>query len=318
MHRSVRHDRPDAAARSTRCWPASDLLVVGAPHADVPRPRRRHAGRRHLEPARGREPRVTSSPSGVGRHPRLQRGRGDRARASTGMVEAVTLPCEVLVVVDTADDTTVAPSPRSWRGTDPRLRTLVNTYGRGPANAIRYGIDHARAPVVVVTMADGSDDPRRSTSSPARRARRGRRRGLALHAAVASRSAARPSRACCRGWPGSRCYWFGPGRHPRRDQLVQGVLDASSCATVGIDSRQRLRDRASSWWPRPAGSGCRSPRSRRSGSTASIGRLELQGRRVDPRGTSQWYRFAFGPGSPLDAVGASRETTPDTTREPAA
>ena len=29
----------------------------------------------------------------------------------------------------------------------------------GPARAIRYGIDHARAPVVVVTMADGSDDP---------------------------------------------------------------------------------------------------------------------------------------------------------------
>jgi hypothetical protein len=36
----------------------------------------------------------------------------------------------------------------------------VNTYGRGPANAIRFGIDQVKTPVVVVTMADGSDDPR--------------------------------------------------------------------------------------------------------------------------------------------------------------
>jgi hypothetical protein len=43
---------------------------------------------------------------------------------------------------------------------EPRLRCLVNTYGRGPANAIRYGIDHASTPVVVVTMADGCDDAR--------------------------------------------------------------------------------------------------------------------------------------------------------------
>jgi hypothetical protein len=37
---------------------------------------------------------------------------------------------------------------------------LVNTYGPGPANAIRFGIDVAAAPVAVVTMADGCDDPR--------------------------------------------------------------------------------------------------------------------------------------------------------------
>lgn len=33
-------------------------------------------------------------------------------------------------------------------------------YGRGPANAIRFGIDTALAPVTVVTMADGCDDPK--------------------------------------------------------------------------------------------------------------------------------------------------------------
>ena len=75
------------------------------------------------------------------------------------LFEAISLPCEVLVVVDSDDDTTV-PVVSEYVRIEPRLRCLVNTYGRGPANAIRYGIDAAAAPVVVVTMADGCDDPR--------------------------------------------------------------------------------------------------------------------------------------------------------------
>jgi dolichol-phosphate mannosyltransferase len=71
--------------------------------------------------------------------------------------EAVALPHEVLVVVDGVEDTTVAVVERR---SSPEVRVLVNAYGPGPANAIRYGIDAASAPVVVVTMADGSDDPR--------------------------------------------------------------------------------------------------------------------------------------------------------------
>jgi len=73
--------------------------------------------------------------------------------------QSVESTLEVLVVVDFAEDTTVPvveAHPRFGDGLD----LLVNTYGRGPANAIRYGIDHARHEVVVVTMADGSDDPR--------------------------------------------------------------------------------------------------------------------------------------------------------------
>jgi dolichol-phosphate mannosyltransferase len=75
------------------------------------------------------------------------------------ILEAVTLPCEILVVVDMAEDTTV-PVVEQMSTRDGRLCVLINSYGRGPANAIRYGIDHAGAPVAVVTMADGSDDPR--------------------------------------------------------------------------------------------------------------------------------------------------------------
>ena len=75
------------------------------------------------------------------------------------LFESVRLPCEVLVVVDTAGDTTV-PVAQEYELKEPRLRCLVNTYGRGPANAIRFGIDAATAPVTVVTMADGCDDAR--------------------------------------------------------------------------------------------------------------------------------------------------------------
>jgi glycosyltransferase involved in cell wall biosynthesis len=75
------------------------------------------------------------------------------------MRESVTLPFECLIVVDEPDDPTIVSVARV-ADTDPRFRSVVNTYGRGPANAIRFGIDAASAPVVVVTMADGSDDPR--------------------------------------------------------------------------------------------------------------------------------------------------------------
>jgi dolichol-phosphate mannosyltransferase len=71
----------------------------------------------------------------------------------------VLLPSEILLVHDMPEDTTV-PYVHQVAEFDPRVRPVLNTYGRGPANAIRYGIDQATAPVAVVTMADGSDDPR--------------------------------------------------------------------------------------------------------------------------------------------------------------
>jgi glycosyltransferase involved in cell wall biosynthesis len=72
--------------------------------------------------------------------------------------EAVQLDHEVLVCYDTPDDDT-APAVDKYSATHNAVRGLVNTYGPGPANAIRFGIDSAGAAVVVVTMADGSDDP---------------------------------------------------------------------------------------------------------------------------------------------------------------
>ncbi|HEY6537893.1 MAG TPA: glycosyltransferase [Candidatus Dormibacteraeota bacterium] len=74
------------------------------------------------------------------------------------VLAAVTYPCEVLVVYDRPDDTTASPA-QGYARADPRVRPLVNPTRPGPAAAIRYGLRESRAPVVVVTMADGSDQP---------------------------------------------------------------------------------------------------------------------------------------------------------------
>lgn len=75
------------------------------------------------------------------------------------LTAAITLEHEVLVVVDDLDDPTIGVI-QGVESQFPRLRVLVQTYGRGPANAIRFGFDHAAASCTVVTMSDGSDDPR--------------------------------------------------------------------------------------------------------------------------------------------------------------
>jgi dolichol-phosphate mannosyltransferase len=76
------------------------------------------------------------------------------------LIEALTPPYEILVVVDFPDDTTVEVVAAYAAEKDAQVRAVVNTLGPGPAFAIRYGIRQARAPVLVVTMADGCDDPR--------------------------------------------------------------------------------------------------------------------------------------------------------------
>lgn len=84
---------------------------------------------------------------------------GETATAHlTDIAESVSSPFEVLVVHDTPDDSTV-PAVENLRQSHPEILPVLNTYGRGPANAIRFGMDSAEGDVVVVTMSDGSDDP---------------------------------------------------------------------------------------------------------------------------------------------------------------
>lgn len=75
------------------------------------------------------------------------------------MVESIKLPYEILVVFDTPDDST-RPWVERYSEKEPRVQPVLNTLGPGPAFAIRCGFSVAHAPVVVVTMADGCDDPR--------------------------------------------------------------------------------------------------------------------------------------------------------------
>jgi dolichol-phosphate mannosyltransferase len=74
------------------------------------------------------------------------------------ILASVELPCEVLVVYDSPDDTSAPWIEKSQRA-DPRVIPVLNRYGPGPARAIRYGFAQACADVAVVTMADGCDDP---------------------------------------------------------------------------------------------------------------------------------------------------------------
>ena len=66
--------------------------------------------------------------------------------------------CEILVVYDFDGDTTV-PVARRLAAELPGVIPLRNDLGRGVLNAMKAGIAAARAPYIVVSMADGSDEP---------------------------------------------------------------------------------------------------------------------------------------------------------------
>lgn len=74
------------------------------------------------------------------------------------LMESVQLANEVLVVYDQEGDITL-PTLRDLCTKYSNLRLVHNQVRRGPAGAIRAGFSAARAPVVVVTMSDGCDDP---------------------------------------------------------------------------------------------------------------------------------------------------------------
>ena len=259
----------------------SDLLVIAAPHkayadldADVP-------GRRHVEPARATA--CACDAARLGRHPRLQRGRRRSSRASTGSSTRSRCRARCSSSYDTPDDTTRAVPREVRRATTRGSCPTLNTYGRGPACAHPLRHRARRRPtVVVVTMADGCDDPQQiDAAGPPRRAGRRRRRRVPVHARAASRSAARSLKSTFSRLAGLTLLLVRAGRHARRDQLVQGVRPRVRAARSASSPTPASRS-ASSWSPRRAATGCRSPRSRRSGSTARDGAVELQGADVAP------------------------------------
>jgi dolichol-phosphate mannosyltransferase len=72
---------------------------------------------------------------------------------------AVATPHELVVVYDFDGDTTV-PVIARLAAEIPSLRGLRNDLGRGVLNAMKAGIAGTAAPYVLISMADGSDDPK--------------------------------------------------------------------------------------------------------------------------------------------------------------
>lgn len=65
---------------------------------------------------------------------------------------------EILVVYDYDADPTV-PAVAAVQGELPTVRLLRNDIGRGVLNAMKAGIAACTAPYIVISMADGSDEP---------------------------------------------------------------------------------------------------------------------------------------------------------------
>jgi glycosyltransferase involved in cell wall biosynthesis len=122
----------------------------------------------------------------------------------TGVVdrlfEAVTLSCEVIVVVDGLTDPTL---PFVVGYADSRLRYQLTRECHGTADAIRSGLAAARARVIVVTMPDGGDDLRQiddltrlvergcAIAAASRYVRGGQPAGVPLVRSIVSRGACR-------------------------------------------------------------------------------------------------------------------------------
>jgi hypothetical protein len=64
---------------------------------------------------------------------------------------------EILIVDDGSGDGTYERACE-WMWTSPRIRAFSKPSPRGMGNAIRYGLDRARARIVGITMGDGSDE----------------------------------------------------------------------------------------------------------------------------------------------------------------
>ena len=85
------------------------------------------------------------------------------------IVEAVRLPCEVLVVYDTPEDTS-RPFAEAFAARDPRIKPTLNTYGRGPASTMRSKHSVTIAPsLYTVTTIETRGGESRSGGSLSRR-----------------------------------------------------------------------------------------------------------------------------------------------------
>ena len=229
--------------------------------------------------------------AGLGRHPGLQRGRGHRPVPGR-ILREVRCRARSWSSHDMPEDTTV-PVVEGERGAATRACARCSTpTGAGRPTRSASASTRRQRPVVVVTMADGSDDPRQ-IDDLARLVERG------VVVAAASGTCRRPagrraagSSGCCRAGPAGRCTCFA--RVGTRDATNSfKAYRPEFVREVGIESRDGLRDR---------------PRADRQGApAAAAGRgdphdLARSRRRGRPTSSCRqwlpqylrWYWFAFG------------------------
>ena len=186
------------------------------------------------------------------------------------------------------------PAPREVRRRGPPARPHAQHLrpGRGAAPSATASTTPS-ADIIVVTMADGSDDPQQvERPGPPGRARRRRRRRLPLRQ---GRPAGRRPVRQADHVPLRRpvALLVRPGRHPRRHQLLQGLRPR-----LRPRGRHRVRHRLRAR-PRDGGQGPPPPPARR---RAPHHLARPHGRRQSnfqvwswlPR-YLRWYRYAFGP-----------------------
>jgi dolichol-phosphate mannosyltransferase len=207
------------------------------------------------------------------------------------ILQGVRSPCEILVVYDDPADTTL-PYLEKYSESEPRVVPVLNSHGAGPARAIRSGIEQARAPVAVVTMADGSDDPEQIDQLCNLVDR-----GVVIAAASRYMSGGQqiggpPLKSLLSRISGLSLYWFG--RVGTRDATNSfKAYSTAFVSEVGIDSdagfeigielvakarrlRRPVAEIPTIWLERVSGN-------------SSFKMLRWMPRYLE------WYRFAFGP-----------------------
>ena len=174
---------------------------------------------------------------------------------------------------------------------EPRLRCIVNAYGRGPANAIRFGIDAAAAPVAVVTMADGCDDPRQiddlarlvgrgvAVAAASRYMPGGQQVGGPVLKGLLSKAAAGRSGCSPASAPGTPPTRLRPTRQSSsrgRHRLAGRIRDRHRARRQGAPDADAVAEIPTIWLDRQAG----------------VSNFKIA--KWIPN-YFRWYRFAFGP-----------------------
>ena len=222
------------------------------------------------------------------------------------LLESVNLPCEVLIVVDFPEDTTVSAVEGYISDRHPNVRTVINDLGRGPAFAVRYGIHGATAPVVIVTMADGSDDPRQ-IDELTRLVERGVVVAAASRYMPGGQQVGGPAfKRLLSRLAGRTLYWFArigtrdatnSFKAYNRDFVEQVGIESEDGFEIGLEltaKARRLRlpvaEIPTIWLDRPTG----------------VSNFKVA--RWLPK-YLRWYWFAFGPRLDLDRIHRPRSTS---------